>query len=46
MPGGSTMEVIYLLMNLVEKYIEKNKDLHMIFIDIEKAYDRVTRDII
>ena len=44
MPGRSTMEAIYLLRSVIEKYREKKKDLHMVFIDFEKAYDRVLRD--
>ena len=34
----STTEAFYLLRNLMEKYQSKRKDLHIIFINLKKAY--------
>jgi len=46
MPGRSTTEAIYLIRRLIEVYWDRKKDLHIVFIDLEKAYDRVLREVL
>jgi hypothetical protein len=45
MPGGSTIEAIFLIRQLMERCREQKKDMHMIFIDLENVYDKVSRNI-
>jgi hypothetical protein len=45
MLGRSTMEVIFLISQLMERCREQKKDLHMIFIDLEKAYGKMLRNV-
>jgi len=46
MPGRSTIEAIHILRRLMGLYRDRNVDLHMMFIDLEKAYDRVQHEVL
>ncbi|GJX46762.1 hypothetical protein Tco_0271952 [Tanacetum coccineum] len=46
MQGRSSMEAIHIIRTLMEKYRERQKDLHLAFLDLEKAYDNVPRELI
>ena len=41
MPGKGTTDAMFALRMLMEKYREGQRELHCVFMDLEKAYDRV-----
>ncbi|WMV22610.1 hypothetical protein MTR67_015995 [Solanum verrucosum] len=45
LPRLSTTKAIHLVRRLVKKYWERKSDLHVVFIDFEKAYDKVLERI-
>lgn len=46
MAGKSTIDAIYIIRQLQEKYLVKQQQLSHVFVDLEKAFDRVPRKAI
>ncbi|KAK3506188.1 hypothetical protein QTP70_009687 [Hemibagrus guttatus] len=44
MPRKSTTDAIFALRILMEKYRDGQRELHCLFVDLEKSYDRVPRE--
>ena len=45
-PGRGTIDTIFVVRQLYEKYLAANKRLYMAFVDLEKAFDRVPWKVI
>ena len=43
-PGKETTDTMFALGMLMEKYREGQRELHCVFVDLEKAYHRVPRE--
>jgi Reverse transcriptase (RNA-dependent DNA polymerase) len=41
--GRFTIDVIFLIRQFMERYQKQKKNLYMIFIDLEKAYDKILK---
>ena len=39
------MDAIFIVRRMQEEYQKKNKKLHMCFVDMEKAFDRMPRKV-
>ena len=46
MAGKSTTDAIFIVRQLQEKYLARNKELWLAFVDLEKAFDRVPRKVV
>ena len=46
MAGRESIDAVFVLTRLTEKFRAKNKKLFFIFIDLEKTFDRVSREVI
>ena len=44
MPGKGTTDAMFALRMLMEKYREGQREIHCVFVDLQKAYDRVPQE--
>ena len=45
-PGKGTTDAIFIMRQMKEKYQAKKKQLYYAFVDLEKAFDRVPREVV
>ena len=46
MPGRGTVHAVFILRQVQEKTLERNRSQYRAFVDLEKAFDRVPRELI
>ena len=46
MPGKGTTDAIFIIRQVQEKHQTKKKKLYYAFVDLEKAFDRVPREVV
>ena len=46
MPGKGTTDAIFIMRQVQEKHQAKKKKLYYVFVDLEKAFDRVPREVV
>ena len=45
-PGKGTTDAIFIIRQLQEKFLDKKKELWIAFVDLEKAFDRIPREVL
>ena len=46
MPGRGIKDAVFIVRQIHEAYIRKNRNMYFAFVDLEKAFDRVRRKVL